>query len=325
MGGTAEFVFWQGQRLTLWMLYVLRILDAQLWAKWRVRLVLVSAIRTYEEQTRIFLMRYVRSWDVNGRTVYDTRWWNGALWYRIDKTGTVAQPGTSNHEIRGDVAAVDIKDTGSDPGITAKSSERGRWLRLVFGPQYGMDPEGDSFAEGWHHRMRGIFRTPPTSGGATTTKEKIKVKRYTAEDGKARRVKGVAGATVTGLDLVPGAASWLHTSPTVSASKASNIVGGVGEYAFYVHVYADGEPGDTVDVVLGWDDIATPGPHSMHFVERIVIGPDGTARRNVSFSRPVMSGAKGTAVYAKIEAGSKNEKAVKVTRFATDAILSIPA
>ena len=30
MGGTAEFVFWQGQRLTLWMLYVLRTAFATL-------------------------------------------------------------------------------------------------------------------------------------------------------------------------------------------------------------------------------------------------------------------------------------------------------
>lgn len=169
MGGTIEYVFWQGCRLTPWMLYVLLILDAQLWAQWGVRLILVSAIRTFEQQKAIFLKRYVRYADINGRRVYDTRVWQGVRYYRIDPTGTVAQPSTSNHEIRGDVAAVDIKDTGTDPGITAKNSERGRWLRHVFGPQYGMDPEGDSFAEGWHHRMRGIFRTPPTkpAGGAS--------------------------------------------------------------------------------------------------------------------------------------------------------------
>lgn len=169
MGGTIEYVFWQGQRLTPWMLFVLLELDAQLWARWRLRLRLISAIRLYIEQERIFRMRYVTAGDIRGRRVYDTRWWNGQRWYRIDKTGTVRQPGLSNHEIQGDVAAVDIQDTGSDPGITAKNSERGRWLRHVFGPQYGMDPEGDSFAEGWHHRMRGVFRTPPTkpAGGAS--------------------------------------------------------------------------------------------------------------------------------------------------------------
>lgn len=326
MGGTPEYVFWQAQRLTAWMLYVLRILDAQLWAKWRVRLVLVSAIRTYEEQKRIFLLRYVRAADVNGRTVYDTRWWLGVRWYRIDKTGTVAVPGTSNHEIQGDAAAVDIKDTGSDPGITAKNSERGRWLRQVFEPKYGMDPEGDSFAEGWHHRMRGIFRTPPsTGGGTTTTTKEIKVRHYEREDGKARRVKGKSGATTTGLDLAPGTGSWLHTSATAASSKASNIIGGVGEYTFVVRVYVEGAPGDTVDVKLAWDDIATTGPHSDHFIERVEIGSDGTAMRNIPYAREVGQSTKGTAVYAHIAAGAKNQKPVKVTRFSTGALLYVVA
>lgn len=174
MGGAIQYVYWQGQRLTPWMLYVLLILDERLWARWRVRLVLVSAIRLYEEQKAIFLQRYVTAGNINGRRVYDTRWWNGQRWYRISPAGTVAVPSTSNHEIQGDIAAVDIQDTGNDPGITAKNSERGRWLRHVFGPEFGMDPEGDNFAEGWHHRLRGIFRTPPAApaGKPTSTASK---------------------------------------------------------------------------------------------------------------------------------------------------------
>src|SRR5690606_25894106 len=44
-----------------------------------------------------------------------------------------------------------------------KNSVRGRWFREVFMPKWGMDPEGDSFQEGWHSRIRNIFRTPPAS------------------------------------------------------------------------------------------------------------------------------------------------------------------
>lgn len=170
MGGAIEYVFWQGQRLTPWMLFVLLELDSQLWTRWRLRLRLISAIRLYQEQVDIFLKRYVTAGNVRGRRVYDTRWWNGQRWYRIDKTGTVRQPGLSNHEIQGDVAAVDIQDTGSDPGITAKNSERGRWLRNEFWPKYDADAEGDNFAEGWHHRLRGIFRTPPSKPAGTNSK-----------------------------------------------------------------------------------------------------------------------------------------------------------
>lgn len=167
MGGTIQYVYRDGQRLTAWMLYVLILLDAELWRRFRVRLRVISAIRTYEEQKRIFLARYVRYADINGRRVYDTRWWNGQRWYRISDAGTVAAPGSSNHEIQGTAAAVDIQDTGADAGITSATSTRGRWIRQWCRDRGLMIAEGDSFREGWHFKIPGIFRTPPAIPTAT--------------------------------------------------------------------------------------------------------------------------------------------------------------
>lgn len=154
------YVTWKGVRVTPWMAYQLNRLDNDIYNAFGVRIGATSGIRLPQEQIDIFLQRYVTAGNINGRRVYDTRWWNGQLWYRISSAGTVAVPRTSNHEIQGNQAAVDIYDTGSDAGITVKNSVRGRWLR---GREYmyDMDPEGDNFAEGWHHRISRIFNTPP--------------------------------------------------------------------------------------------------------------------------------------------------------------------
>lgn len=165
------FVYRDGARLTLWMLYVITVLDAELWRLFGVHVIVTSAIRLHQEQIDIFRKRYVLAGGVNGRRVYDTRVWQGQRWYRIDPIGTVAPPGLSNHEIQGTTAAFDLRDTGRDAGITVKNSARGRWFRKVFMPKWGMDPEGDGFGEGWHSRIRNIDRTPPaspTSGGNAT-------------------------------------------------------------------------------------------------------------------------------------------------------------
>lgn len=162
-----DYIFINGQRLTPWMAYVIRRLDADLHDAFGVHVRVISGIRTYQEQAAIFRLRYVTGGNIRGRRVYDTRTWNGQLWYRIDPLGTVAQPGTSNHEIQGNNAAVDIQDTGDANGITVKNSARGRWIRAWCKRTGLMVAEGDSFAEGWHYKIPGIFRTPPTASGGT--------------------------------------------------------------------------------------------------------------------------------------------------------------
>lgn len=160
----ATYVQWGNARVTPYMAYQLSCLDRDLRKLFGVGLQANSGIRLPQEQIDIFLQRYVRAGDVKGRRVYDTRWWNGVLWYRISAAGTVAVPGTSNHEIQGDKAAVDIQDTGADAGITNKNSVRGRWIRANAG-NYGLIASGDGFGEGWHFDIVGIWRAVPGGGG----------------------------------------------------------------------------------------------------------------------------------------------------------------
>lgn len=160
MGGAITYVYRNGARLTPWMLYVITLIDAELFRLFGVHVIVSSGIRTYGEQVSIFLSRYVRAADVRGRRVYDTRVWNGVRWYRISSAGTVAVPSTSNHEIQGDRAAVDLRDTGNDAGIATMGSRRSNWLRAN-AHRFGLVASGFSFGEAWHYDVLGIFRTPP--------------------------------------------------------------------------------------------------------------------------------------------------------------------
>lgn len=110
-----------------------------------IRLVVYSGIRTYEDQVRIFKERYTTT--PGGRRVYDVRRWQGVLWYRISPVGTVAQPGSSNHESG---RALDLRDTGSDPGVASSFlTPRNIWLSRNCG-RYGFTHTGRNFAEPWH-------------------------------------------------------------------------------------------------------------------------------------------------------------------------------
>lgn len=114
-------------------------------AQFGVELTVTSGIRTYTEQVEIFTQRYTPA--PNGRRVYDTRRWNGQLWYRISGAGTVAQPGTSNHETG---RSLDLADTGSDAGVASSfGSPRNRWLSQNCW-RWGFTHTGTGFAEPWH-------------------------------------------------------------------------------------------------------------------------------------------------------------------------------
>ncbi|QOP64787.1 endolysin [Microbacterium phage DelaGarza] len=185
-------VWRDGQRLTPWMDYQIGRLNADCIRLFGVRVIVSSAIRTYEEQKRIFLERYVTAGNVRGRRVYDTRWWNGQLWYRISSAGTVAVPGSSNHEIQGSQAAVDLRDSGSDGGLATMGSARSNWLRANAW-RYDMVPSGFGFGEAWHYDIRNIFNTPPTAptgGGAQSIPK---------EDGNMQSIQ--ANGHIYGIDV----------------------------------------------------------------------------------------------------------------------------
>lgn len=165
-----EYVYRDGQRLTAWMKYCVDRFSAAFFAMFGLVLFVSSGLRTYQEQVDIFTRRYRIASQVNGRKVYDTRVWNGVRWYRIDPAGTVAVPSTSNHEVqRNYYGAVDLRDSGNDPGISRPNNTRSNWARAN-AHRFGLEPEGYNFREPWHFRIPDIFRTPPAapaSGGSS--------------------------------------------------------------------------------------------------------------------------------------------------------------
>jgi len=312
------YVYRDGARLTPYMKYQIDRLNAAFYKKFKLQLIVSSGIRTHQEQIDIFLRRYTpRTTGVGPYN--DVRWWKGVRYVRTSGAGTVAQPGTSNHEIQGTNAAVDLRDTGSDPGVLTMGTVRAKWLKAeVESGKYDMDPEGYNFREAWHFRIHNIFNAVPgtSSTGSkpiTTAPKEDKVKHYHTEDATAR-----SGGRI----VKPGNGFWLHRLKGQPISKASNVVGGVGPYTISLHVYAEGKPGDFVDVVLYWDATKTSGPHSPHYTHRVVIGRDGKARDNVTFQRGVASG---DAVYARLGASASNTGDVKVTVFDADAYLFVAA
>src|SRR5699024_6552805 len=74
-------------------------------------------------------------------------YWNGVRWGRISGAGTVAQPGTSNHETG---RSLDLADTGSDAGVASSfNSTRNRWLSANC-HRWGFTHTGRNFSEPWH-------------------------------------------------------------------------------------------------------------------------------------------------------------------------------
>lgn len=196
-----EYVSRDGQRLTPWMNYCVQRFSDAMQAKFGVRILVSSGIRTNQEQRDIFLRRYVTAGNVRGRRVYDTRVWSGTRYYRIDSAGTVAVPGTSNHEIQGSRGAVDLRDTGSDAGITSANNARSNWARAN-AHLYGLTPEGYNFREPWHFSISDIFRAAPGGGGgarpaAQETKnegESDVTVLYTAQNAAKKNINILANA-----------------------------------------------------------------------------------------------------------------------------------
>lgn len=302
------YVYRNGSRLTPYMLYQIERLNAAFKARWGLEIVVSSGIRLHQEQINVFLQRYVTAGNIRGRKVYDTRVWRGVRYYRISSAGTVAVPGTSNHEIQGSNAAVDIRDTGSDAGVATWGSARQKWVAAE-APKYGMDWEGRFFNEAWHYKVFNIFAAVPSGGGGTSIKKGIMVTHYHREDATSRK---------RGRSLQPGSSFWLNTVDQAATSKATNVVGGIGPYTLTLHVYATGTPGDAIDVQLYWDNTKTSGPHSGHYTERMVFDKEGVINQSVSSQRAV---ANGYAVYANFRVPRSNKGPVKVTVFDSDAYL----
>ena len=135
-------------------------------------LLITSGYRTYAEQ----------------KSLYD-RWKAGTF-----HAPSVARPGTSRHE---NGRALDLRDSGSSPGVTVAGNKRSNWMRAN-AARYGFNPNGYSFNEPWHFEYTGNpWSTPSASAPATTnyTKSYIKtIQNYLVNLGYNIGPSGVDGS-----------------------------------------------------------------------------------------------------------------------------------
>ena len=89
------------------------------------------------------------------KSLYD-RWKAGTF-----SAPSVARPGTSLHESG---RALDLRDSGSTPGVTKAGNKRSNWMRAN-AAKYGFKPNGYNFREPWHFEYQG----DPWAGGSTST------------------------------------------------------------------------------------------------------------------------------------------------------------
>lgn len=184
MGGAINWVWVDQARMTPAMAADFCDMAAEFRRVWGVDLLGTSGIRLDSEQEQIFRERYVPNSQVNGRRVYDRRWWNGTLWARISSAGTVAVSGASNHQLGyGRKGAVDLRDSGGDPGVTRFGTARNLWLRAN-AHRWGFDPdEGVAVNEAWHYRYtRDPYREAPNKETDDMTPEQDKMLRDLAAD-----------------------------------------------------------------------------------------------------------------------------------------------
>lgn len=127
-----------GQRVEVNVAVAFRKLAAAFKAKFGLELLVTSGTRTRAEQQYLY----------NG-------WIN-----RLPGFNLAAAPGWSNHEESGPIGprALDVRDSGSDAGVTVYGSVRAKWLRAN-ASKYGFDPAGYnpnwSQIEPWHIEFSG--------------------------------------------------------------------------------------------------------------------------------------------------------------------------
>jgi hypothetical protein len=94
--------------------------------------------------------------------------------YLAGKGGLAAPVGRSNHEETGPRGprALDIRDSGSDPGVTRFGTVRAKWLRAN-AASHGFDPAGYWFSqvEPWHYEFTGKVGGPAPAGSGGTPAE----------------------------------------------------------------------------------------------------------------------------------------------------------
>lgn len=155
------YTYINGERVETSVARAFEALRAEFKRVWGLDLLVSSGTRTREEQAGLYQIY------LNGGTL-------------------AAPPGQSNHEEYGPRGprALDVRDSGGDPGVTRQGTARANWLRAN-ASRFGFDPAGYGFRqiEPWHIEYTGNLGggnsgTSPDGklivdgdwGAATTTK-----------------------------------------------------------------------------------------------------------------------------------------------------------
>lgn len=84
--------------------------------------------------------------------------------YRAGRGPVAAYPNANAPHIRG--AALDLRDSGADPGVTRFGTVRGNWLSQN-APRFGFAHTGKGFDEPWHYEYTGApYGAPPVPAPA---------------------------------------------------------------------------------------------------------------------------------------------------------------
>jgi len=160
-------------------------------------------------------------------------------------------------------------------------------------------------------QIPGIISAAGASVQPPVKKGKAEVKTYHRKD-KDARAKGRA--------LNPGQGLYLNEK-SGGLTNYSNIVGGIGEYLITGHLYAEGIPGDTLDVKLIWrHEKKGSSTDSGHYVETVVFDKNGQIKASRTWQRPVPSGY---SVRMQVLAPKSNTGSAKITVLDSDAMLFV--
>ena len=147
----------------------------------------------------------------------------------------------------------------------------------------------------------------------------IKTKKPTIAKGKKEVIpyhRQDKDARAKGRTIAPGGHIYLNTK-SGGPSNAANVIGTVGEYSITPHLYAEGAPGDALDLALIWQDSKKgPSSNSRHYTVRAVFDKNGLLRISPEFKRAV---PKGYRVFVRVDAPASNAKSAKVTLLDSDA------
>lgn len=114
--------------------------------------------------------------------------------------------------------------------------------------------------------------------------------------------------------LKAGAGIYLHTEVD-KPGAAENIIGAVGQYSITGHVYAEGQPGDVIELLTVWQ---VNGTNSNHYQERLTLDRDGKIKANVEWKNEALPDNR-TSVFLRVQADPGNKADVKITHLSSDA------